>query len=291
MTDPDFEIEGTAPSIPDEADKLPISNNPEADALWDGVVAEASAGGSLAQQRDAGNWRELGGIARLFVAVTAGSNEPENAWFQFLDGKGVRRGKRRGRHLLFYTLIEHLSNQYASQDETRSKSIISRRAAVLQHWHDDERANVPADQVADWIATKGGVNAVAAIANPPKRPMTKAERKAARDEREVSLHQLAELAERDPVTSMNWDVLPDNLRPFADGTYRLALIRVRKTDANAGAVDIIGMADDSAVSQRWLNKNAQGIVERLTAACSDCEAAEDDDTASLMSKFDGATVH
>jgi hypothetical protein len=275
VTDPDFEIEGTSPGIPDEADKLLISNNPEADALWEGVVAEVIAGGSLAQQRDAGNWRELGGIARLFDAVTGGSNDPETAWCQFLEGKGVRRGKRRGKRLLFYALIEHLSNEYASQDETRSKSIISRRAAVLQHWHDQERDKVPADQVAEWIATKGGVNAVAAIANPPKPPMTKDERKAARDEREASCHQLAELADRDPLASMNWDVLPDNLRPFADDTYRLALIRVRETDAKAGAVDIIGMADDRSVSQRWLNKNAHGIVERLTPASSDCEAAED----------------
>jgi hypothetical protein len=173
---------------------------------------------------------------------------------------------------LFYGLIEHLSNEHTSPDETRSKSVISRRAAVLQHWHDQERAKVPANHVAEWIAANGGVKAVAAIANPPKLPMTKAERKAARTNREASVHRLIE---RDPLTSMNWDVLPDNLRPFADGEYRLALIRVRETDLNAGAVDIIGMADDGSVSQKWLNRNAQGIVDRLTAAGSDCEASED----------------
>jgi hypothetical protein len=256
----------------DEADKSSMGNNPEIEALWDGVVAAYRAGGRLAEQRDAGVRRELEEIARLFDAVTAGSNDPEIVWWRFLDGKGVRRGKRRGRRLLFYGLIEHLSNEHASQDEIRSKSIISRRAGVLQHWHDQERAKVPADQVAGWIATNGGVKAVAAIANPPKPTMTEAERKAARADRDAWLHQLAE---RDPLTSMNWDVLPDNLRPFADGTYRLALIRVWKTDADDGAVDIIGMAEDSQVSQRWLNRNAQGIVERLTAACRDCEAAED----------------
>jgi hypothetical protein len=283
VTDLDFEIEGTALGIPDEADKLSIRNNPETDALWEGVVAEAIAEGTLAQQRDTGNWRALGGIARLFVGVTAGSNDPALAWWRFLDGKGVRRGKRRGKHLLFYALIEHLSNEYASQDETRSKSIISRRAAVLQHWHDQERDKVPADQVAEWIATNGGVNALAAIANPPKPPMTKDERKAARADREACLHQLVV---RDPLTSMNLDVLPDNLRPFADGTYRLALIRVLET-----AVDIIAMADDGPVSQKWLNKNAPGIVERLTAASGECEPAEDGDAASLMSEFDSVTVH
>jgi hypothetical protein len=287
VTDPDFEIDGTAPGMPDEADKLPIRNNPEIDALWDGVVAACRAGGSLAEQRDAGVRRELEEIARLYLAVTAGSNDPDNAWLAFLDGKGVRRGKRRGRRLLFYVLIEHLSNEYASQDETRSKSIISRRAAVLQHWHDQD-VKIPADQVAEWIATNGGVNALAAIANPPKPPMTKDERKAARADREACLHQLVE---RDPLTSMYWDVLPDNLRPFADGTYRLALIRVLKTDVDAGAVDIIAMADDGPVSQRWLNQNAQGIVERLPAARRDCEAAEDGDAASLMSEFNSVTIH
>src|SRR5207253_1015871 len=115
-----------------------------------------------AEQRDAGVRRELEEIARLFNGVTAGSNDPEFPWWRFLDGKGVRRGKRRGRRLLFYGLIEHLSNEHASQDETRNKSIISRRAAVLQHWYDQERAKVPADQVAGWIATNGGVKAVAA---------------------------------------------------------------------------------------------------------------------------------
>jgi hypothetical protein len=249
--------------MPDEADTLLMSNKPEIEALWNGVVAAACAGGSLAKQRDEGLWGELQGIARLLDAVAAGSNDPEDAWFRFLEGKGIRRARRRGRRRpLFYGLIEHLSNEHASPDETRSKSIISRRAAVLQHWHDQERDKVPADQVAAWIATNGGVTAVAAIANPPKPPMTKADRKAARADREASFHQLAE---RDPLESMNWDVLPDNLRPLADGTYRLALIRVRETDANAGAVDIIGMADDGPVSQRWLNQNAQGIVERLPA--------------------------
>jgi hypothetical protein len=50
---------------------------------------------------------------------------------------------------------------------------------------------------------------------------------------------------------------------------------LRKTEANAGAIDIIGMADDGSVSQRWPNKNAYGIVERQPAPCRDYEAAED----------------
>jgi hypothetical protein len=171
---------------------------------------------------------------------------------------------------LFYGLIEHLSNEHAKQDETRSKSVISRRAAVSQYWHDQER-KIPADHVADWIAARGGVKAVAAIANPP---MTKAERETARAERKASAHQLVD---RDPLTSINCDALPDNLRPFADGAYRLALIRIRETDLNAGAVDIIGMPDGSPVTQRSLNQNAQSIIERLPAAGRDCEAAEDGD--------------
>jgi hypothetical protein len=284
----DSDFEGTALSMPDEAEKLPMGNNPEIEALWDDVLAEFRAGASLAKQRDAGTWRELGAVARFFDAVTAGSNDPKNAWFGFLKAKGVGGGKGRGRELLFYKLIEHLSNEHASQDETRSKSIISRRAAVLQYWHDHERTKIPGDQVAEWIATSGGVKAVAAIANPPKPRMTKAERKAARDNRKDWCHQLAE---RDPLTTINWDVLPDYLRPFADGTYRLALIRVRKADAYAGAVDIIGMAEDRNVSQKWLDQNAQGIVERLPTACRECEAAQDSDAASLMSKFDSTTIH
>jgi hypothetical protein len=256
--------------MPDEADTLPMGN--EIAARWDDVLAAYREGGSLAEQRDAGVRRELETIARLFDAVTAGSNDPENAWFRFLEGKSIRHIRRRGRRRpLFYGLIEHLSNEQAGQDETRSKSIISRRAAVLQHWLDQER-EVPANQVAEWIATNGGVKAVAAIANPPKLPMTQAERKTARANREASVHRLAD---HDPLTSMNWAVLPDNLHPLADGRYRLALIRVRKTDATAGAVDIIGMPDDSPVTQRWLNRNALGIVERLPAAGRDCEAAED----------------
>jgi hypothetical protein len=52
------------------------------------------------------------------------------------------------------------------------------------------------------------------------------------------------------------------------------------------------MADDEQVSQTWLNRNAQGIVERQTAAYRDCEAAEDSDAAaSLMNKFNSPTVH
>jgi hypothetical protein len=257
--------------MPDKADTLPMGN--EIAARWDDVLAAYCEGGSLAEQRDAGVRRELETIARLFDAVTAGSNDPENAWFRFLEGKSIRHIRRRGRRRpLFYGLIEHLSKEQAGQDETRSKSIISRRAAVLQHWHDQERTKVPADHVAEWIANNGGVKAVAAIANPPKLPMTKAERKDARADREASFHRLID---SNPLESMNWNVLPDNLRPLADGTYRLALIRVRKTDANAGAVDIIGMPDDSPVTQRWLNRNAQGIVERLPATCRDCEAPED----------------
>jgi hypothetical protein len=257
--------------MPDAADTLPRGN--EIAARWDDVLAAYREGGSLAEQRDAGVRRELETIARLFDAVTAGSNDPENAWWRLLADKGIRRTRRRrdGRHSLFYGLIEHLSNEHAKQDETRSKSIISRRAAVLQHWHDHERGKVPADQVADWIAASGGVKAVAAIANPP---MTKAERETARAERKASAHQLVE---RDPLTSINCDALPDNLRPFADGAQRLALIRVRETDANAWAVDIIGMAEDGPVTQRWLNQNAQSIIERLPAAGRDCEAAEDGD--------------
>jgi hypothetical protein len=253
--------------MPDEADTLSMGN--EIAARWDGVVAAFCEEGSLAAQGDAAVWRGLGAIARLYDAATAGSNDPENAWWRFLEGKSIRRVRRRSdkRRPLFYGLIEHLSNEHASQDETRSKSVISRRAAVLQHWHDHERAKVPADHVSDWIAANGGVKAVAAIANPPKLPMTKADREAARTDREASVHQLLDL---DPLSSMNWDVLPDNLRPFADGEYRLALIRVRETDLNAGAVDIIGMADDGSVSQRWLNRNAQGIINRLTTACRAC---------------------
>ena len=258
--------------MPDDADTLPMGNEIAA-ALWDNVVAAYREGGRLVEQRDAGVRRELETIARLFDAVIAGSNDVENTWFRFLERKGVRRTRRRrdGKRSLFYGLIEHLSNEHAKQDETRSKSVISRRAAVLQHWHDQERA-VAANQVAGWIATNGGIKAVAALANPPKPLMTKAQRNATRADREASFHQLVE---HDPLTSMNWDVLPDNLRPFADGEYRLALIRVRETNADAGAVDIIGMADDRSVSQRWLNRNARGIVERLPDACRDCEAAED----------------
>jgi hypothetical protein len=285
VTDPDFE--GTAPGMPDEADTLLMSNKIE--TLWDAAVAAAHARGSLARQRDEGLREELQAIARLFVAVTEGRNDPEDPWFRFLGGKGIRPTKRRdGRRPFFYGLIEYLSNEHASPDETRSKSIVSRRAAVLQHWHDQERDKVPADQVAAWIATKGGINAVVAIANPPKPPMTKAERRDARDTRKASFRQLVD---SDPLGSMNWDVLPDNLRPLADGTYRLALIRVRTTEANAGAVDIIGMADDGSVSQTWLDKNAQGIVERLGAASSDWEAAEDSDPESLMSNLNSGTVH
>ena len=97
--------------MPDEADKSSMGNNPEIEALWDNVVAEHRAGGSLAEQRDAGVRRELEAIARVFVAVTAGSNDPKIDWWRFLDGKGVRRGKRRGKCLLFYGIIEHLSNE------------------------------------------------------------------------------------------------------------------------------------------------------------------------------------
>ena len=146
--------------MPHEADTLPMGN--EIAARWDEVLATWRAGGSLAEQRDAGVRRELEAIARLHDAVTAGSNDPKDAWFRFLEGRGIRRTRRRGRSRpLFYGLIEHLSNEHASPDETRSKSIISRRAAVLQHWHDQERVKIPADQVAGWIATNGGVKAVA----------------------------------------------------------------------------------------------------------------------------------
>jgi hypothetical protein len=241
--------------MPDEADTLPVGN--EIKTLWDGVVAAYREGGSLAQQRDEGVWCALEAVARLYDAVAARSNDPENAWSRFLQSKGIRRTRRRhdGKYSLFYGLIEHLSNEHASQDETLSKSIISRRAAVLQRWHDQERMKVAADQVAGWIATNGGVKAIAAIANPP---MTKTERKAARDDRKMWCHRLVD---SDSLVSINCNALPDHLRRVADGTQRLALIRVRATDANAGAVDI-DMVEDGPVSQRWLNQNAQGIVER-----------------------------
>jgi hypothetical protein len=250
--------------ISDEADTLPMGN--EIEALWDNVFNAHRKGGRLAQQRDEGQWHALETIAVLYVGVTAGRNDPETAWWRSLEGKGIRQTRRRpdGKRPLFYGVIEHLSKEHASRDETRSKSVISRRAAVLQYWHDHERDKIPADQVAGWIEANGGVKAVAAIANPPKPPMTKAKREAARDDRDASFRQLIA---SDPLTSINCDVLPDNLRSIADGTQRLALIRVRATDANAGAVDIIGMVEDGPVSQRWLNQNAQGIVERLRAAC------------------------
>jgi hypothetical protein len=246
----------------DEVAVSPKGNQIE--ALYEGAVSAYRNVGRLAQHRDIGLWGALGTIAQLFDGVAAGSNDPENAWWGLLASKGIRRTRRRpgASRSLFYGLIERLSTQYASQDETCSKSVISRRAAVLQHWHDHERTKIAADQVAEWIASSGGVKAIAAIASPPKPPMTKAEQKAARADRGAWFHRLVE---SDPLTSMNWDVLPDNLRPFADGRYRLALIRVWETDASAGA-DIIGMPENSEVSQGWLNRNAQGLVERLPVA-------------------------
>jgi hypothetical protein len=246
----------------DDIAVLPKGN--EIEALWEGVVTAYSNGCRLAQHRDRELWGALGTIARLYDGVAASSNDPETAWWRFLAGKQIRQTRRRpgAKRSLFYGLIERLSNQYASQDETCSKSVISRRAAVLQHWHDHERTKIAADQVAEWIASSGGVKAVAAIASPPKPPMTKAEQKAARADRGAWFHRLVE---SDPLTSMNWNVLPDNLRPFADGRYRLALIRVWETDASAGA-DIIGIPENSEVSQGWLNRNAQGLVEHLPVA-------------------------
>lgn len=276
----DSEIQGAGPPAPDEADKLSLDNIAEIDAQWAGVVAEYRAGSSLAEQRDAGVRRELEGIARLFIAVTGGSNDPDSVWWTFLDSKGIRRGKRRGRDLLFYGLIEHLSNEYGGQDETRTKSVISRRAAVLQYWHNRERLKVPADQVADWIATNGGIKAIAAIANPAKKRMTADDRNAALEGNEW----FQQLVQCEALASMQWDPLPDNLRPFADAKPRLALIRVR----NEGA-DILCMG--SVVSQRWLNKNAQSLVQRQNANGRDSEPAADSDEKSLLSKIGRGTVH
>jgi hypothetical protein len=268
----------------DEADELPIGNNSsEIETAWHDVLGAFRAGHRLAEHRDEGVWRELESIARLFDVVTAGRNDdPEIAWWGFLAGKGVRRGKRRGRRLLFYGLLQHLTNEHAGREDY-SKSIISRRATVLQHWHDMVRATVTADQVANWIASNHGVKALAEIANPPKPHLTKDERKAARVDRKEWFRRLTEC---DPLISMDWDAdsLPDNRRPYADGGYRLALVQVRKTDTNA-AMAIISMVDDVAVSQTWLEQNAQGLVENLPATCRNYEAAGARDAASLPSKF------
>jgi hypothetical protein len=73
--------------MPDKADTLPMGN--EITALWDGVVGAFCEGGSLAAQGDAVVWRGLGAIAQLYDAVTTGSNDPENAWWRFLEGKSI----------------------------------------------------------------------------------------------------------------------------------------------------------------------------------------------------------
>jgi hypothetical protein len=258
-------------NMPDDADALPMGNKPEIEAMWDGVLAACRAGGCLAQQRDAGVWRELGEIARLFDTATAGHNDPEFAWSRFLQSKGVRRTRRhvRGKRPLFYGLIEYLSKEHASQEE-RSKSIISRRAAVLQRWHDHERSTVPADQVADWIGAKGGIKAIADIGKKP--PMTKGERRAALTERQASVHRLVESP---PLSKLDWDAdAQPNLQPYANGGQRLALVEIlQQKGGTAGVLKIIGMVDDRAVSPSWLNKYAPRIVERLPAAR--CEAAGD----------------
>ena len=216
--DPDFEIEAAEPRMPDEAEKSSLGNNQNAEPQWDATLAAFRAGGSLGEQRDGGVRRELQSVAQLILAVTGSSNDPKSLWWSFLESKGIRRGKRRGKSLLFYGLIEYLSNEYLSREEICSKSIISRRAAVLQHWYDQKRLDVSADHVADWILASGGIKAVAAVANPSKPGMTKAERETARDGAFRLLVQCT------PLLSMKFNELPETLRPFADGSYRVAVI-------------------------------------------------------------------
>jgi len=256
-----------------DPDKLSKGNNPEIEALWDGVVATFRAGRLLAQQRDQALWSELEGIARLFDAVTAGRNDPEITWWRFLEGKGVRRGKRRGTPLLFYALIEHLSSKHASQEE-RSRSVISRRAAVLQRWRDHEHPNVAATDVAQWIARSGGVKAIAEIGKKPA--MTKSERKAALAERKAAVHQLVESI---PLIELSWDAnAHPALLPYAHGDQRLALVEiVEPMDGHTGTLKIIGMVDDHAVSPAWLSKHAHQIVERLPETSRDRRPVQEDD--------------
>jgi hypothetical protein len=285
MDELDSEIEGGEAIAPDEAEKLSMGNIAEIEAQWAGVVATFRAGGSLGEQRDAGVRRELQSIAQLYLAVTGSSNDPE-VWWRFLESKGIGRGQRRGKRLLFYKLIEHLSNEHLSPEEICSKSIISRRAAVLQHWYEAKRLEVPADQVADWILTNGGVKAVAAAANPSKSGTTKAEREAARDGAFRLLVQCT------PLLSMKFNELPETVRPFADGSCRVAVIQVGKAESEDAAVDILGIADDGPASQRWLELNAKSIVDHSRAAPPGSKGDGDrEDAESLLSELKGETVH
>lgn len=242
------------------------ATSPETESLWAEVVNAFSERANDSVHRDASLWGDLESIAKLYERVTTGSNDPEPVSWRYLEDKGVRRGKGRGKRLLFYTLIEHLTLK--GSEAERSKTTVSRRSSVLQLWHDNARNHpdnpIPAEEVADWIASSGGgIEGINDLIATPK--MTDEEREEAKAERKDWCHKL--IAAR-PLTQ---------LHPYADGCSRLALVSIKpglngaavpedqtgRTGPSSFMVDIIGMVDDGPVSQGWLEKHAQRIVESL----------------------------